>query len=83
MAEVNKEESGNEYALLGELIDQKQQYRKIIKAAVAKWVKDFQDGRVQVNTVDDLKTLLEIDMELQKSVRFDQTLRDRKRGSEE
>lgn len=48
------------------LIESKEQYRKIIKAAIARWVKDFQDGRVEIRTVDDLRKLIEIDIELQK-----------------
>jgi hypothetical protein len=75
---TNKTDDGevNEYELLGTLIDQKQQYRKIIKAAVSKWVKDFQEGSIEINTVDDLRTLLSIDLDMQKSIRFDQSLRD-------
>lgn len=48
------------------IIDSKEQYRKIVKAVIARWVKDFQDGRIEIRTVDDLKKLIEIDIELQK-----------------
>lgn len=48
------------------IMESKEQYRKIIKAAIARWVKDFQDGRIEVQTVDDLRKLIELDIELQK-----------------
>ncbi|MCP3807143.1 hypothetical protein NLX78_07840 [Paenibacillus sp. Lou8.1] len=48
------------------ILESKAQYRKIIKAAIARWVKDFQDGQVQIKTVDDLRKLVELDIELQK-----------------
>jgi hypothetical protein len=48
------------------LMETKAQYRKIIKAGIAQWVKDFQAGNIQIKTVDDLKKLIEIDIELQK-----------------
>jgi len=51
--------------LLG-IMESKDQYRKIIKAAVARWVKDFQDNRIELGTVDDLRKLIELDIELQK-----------------
>jgi hypothetical protein len=37
-----------------------------VKAAIARWVKDFKDGRVEIKTVDDLRKLVEMDIELQK-----------------
>lgn len=37
-----------------------------VKAGIARWVKEFQDGRIEIKTVDDLKKLIEIDIELQK-----------------
>ncbi|MHC1760536.1 MAG: hypothetical protein AB9917_13710 [Negativicutes bacterium] len=46
--------------------ESKTQYRKIVKAGISQWVKDFQKGLVKVNTVDDLKKLIELDIELQK-----------------
>ncbi|GIQ67445.1 hypothetical protein DUZ99_02085 [Xylanibacillus composti] len=48
------------------IMESKEQYRKIIKAAVARWVKDFQDNRIEIQTVDDLRKLIELDIELQK-----------------
>jgi hypothetical protein len=48
------------------IMESKEQYRKIIKAAIARWVKDFQEGRIEVQTVDDLRKLIELDVELQR-----------------
>lgn len=48
------------------LIDSKEKYRKIINAGIARWVKDFQNDKIKIETVDDLKKLIEIDLELQR-----------------
>ncbi|RAT95948.1 hypothetical protein [Brevibacillus sp. Leaf182] len=48
------------------IMESKDQYRKVVKAAIAKWVKDFQSGNIEIKTVDDLKKLIELDIELQK-----------------
>jgi hypothetical protein len=54
-----------ESELIKTVLESKGNYRKIIQAGIARWVKDFQDGRVEIKTVEDLKTLIEIDMILQ------------------
>lgn len=51
-------------------LEAKTKYRKIIQAGIAQWVKDFQDGRIAIKTVDDLKKLIEVDMYLQKEEIF-------------
>lgn len=56
----------HELAVMEGILESKEQYRKIVKAGIAKWVKDLQDGRIEIKTVDDLKKLIEIDIELQK-----------------
>lgn len=56
----------------------KGKYRKIIQAAIAKWVKDFQDGVIELKTADDLKTLIQLDIELQKGIRMDKRMQSRK-----
>lgn len=56
----------HELEVMAGILESKSQYRKIVKAGIAKWVKDFQDGRIEIKTVDDLKKLIEIDIELQK-----------------
>lgn len=56
----------HELAVMEGILESKAQYRKIVKAGIAKWVKDFQEGRIEIKTVDDLKKLIEIDIELQK-----------------
>lgn len=42
-------------------------YRKVVQAGIAKWIKDFQEGRIKFKSVDDLKKLIEIDIVLQKN----------------
>lgn len=56
----------HELEVMAGILESKAQYRKIVKAGIAKWVKDFQDGHIEIKTVDDLKKLIEIDIELQK-----------------
>ncbi|MFC7677819.1 hypothetical protein [Paenibacillus sp. GCM10028914] len=56
----------HELAVMEGIMESKEQYRKIVKAGIAKWVKDFQEGRIEIKTVDDQKKLIEIDIELQK-----------------
>ncbi|MBY9081010.1 hypothetical protein KIH86_25830 [Paenibacillus sp. HN-1] len=56
----------HELEVMAGILESKEQYRKIVKAGIARWVKDFQDGRIEIKTVDDLKKLIEIDIELQK-----------------
>lgn len=48
------------------ILQSKEKYRKIIQAGIAQWVRDFQAGNIKVQSVDDLKKLIEIDLELQK-----------------
>ncbi|TNJ68390.1 hypothetical protein FE784_00695 [Paenibacillus hemerocallicola] len=48
------------------IMESREQYRKVVKAAIARWVKDFQEDRIEMNTVDDLRKLIEMDIELQK-----------------
>lgn len=59
-------------------LESMQKYRKIVQAGIAKWVKDFQDGRIQIKTVDDLKKLIEIDTILQKDEIYIRKLNRRK-----
>lgn len=56
----------HEAMLMSEIIESKEKYRKIIQAGIAQWIKDFQSGKIKISTVDDLKKLIEIDLELQK-----------------
>ncbi|WP_340701363.1 hypothetical protein [Brevibacillus borstelensis] len=48
------------------ILESKEQYRKVVKAAIGKWIKDFQSGHIEIKTVDDLKKLIELDIELRK-----------------
>ncbi|MEK3684913.1 hypothetical protein [Paenibacillus sp. FSL R10-2736] len=56
----------HELQIMAGILESKAQYRKIVKAGIAKWVKDFQEGRIEIKTVDDLKKLIEIDIQLQR-----------------
>ncbi|QGR00083.1 hypothetical protein EHS13_13680 [Paenibacillus psychroresistens] len=56
----------HEIELMEGILESKSKYRKIIQAGIARWVKDFQDGRIEIKSVEDLKKLIEIDLELQK-----------------
>lgn len=56
----------HELALIEGILESKSKYRKIIQAGIARWVKDFQDGRIEIKSVEDLKKLIEIDLELQR-----------------
>lgn len=55
-----------EIEIMEGILESKSKYRKIIQAGIARWVKDFQDGRIEIKTVEDLKKLIEIDIESQK-----------------
>lgn len=56
----------HELEILENINQSKDKYRKIIQAGIAQWVRDFQSGHIKVNTVDDLKKLIELDIDLQK-----------------
>ncbi|MFS1514574.1 hypothetical protein VQL36_19405 [Chengkuizengella sp. SCS-71B] len=55
---------------IDELQDSNVKYRKVIQAGISKWIKDYQEGRIQINTVADLKKLIEMDIQLQKDELF-------------
>ena len=52
--------------IIEEITESKAKYRKIVQAGIAKWVNDFQKSNIEINSVDDLKKLIELDIELQK-----------------
>ncbi|MED0735688.1 hypothetical protein [Aneurinibacillus thermoaerophilus] len=56
----------HEIETMENIMESKSKYRKIIHAGIARWVKDFQEGRIEIKTVDDLKKLIEIDLDLQR-----------------
>jgi hypothetical protein len=56
----------HEVEVIEGILESKAKYRKVVQAAIAKWVKDFQSGHIEIKTVDDLKKLIELDIELQK-----------------
>lgn len=58
----------HEIGLMESILESKEQYRKVVKAAIGKWVKDFQSGHIEIKTVDDLKKLIELDIALQRDL---------------
>ncbi len=67
----SKEDNGNlllkhQIAVIEGISDSKAKYRRIVQAGIAKWVSDFQKGAIEINSVDDLKKLIELDIELQR-----------------
>lgn len=56
----------HEIQLVSDRLDSKEKYRKIVNAGIARWVQDFQNNKIKIETVDDLKKLIEIDLALQK-----------------
>ena len=56
----------HELEVLENIGNSKEKYRKIIQAGITQWVRDFQSGHIKVNTVDDLKKLIELDIHLQR-----------------
>ncbi|AMM89712.1 hypothetical protein UP15_12210 [Bacillus pumilus] len=44
----------------------KENYRKIAQAGISQWVRDFKAGNIKLSTVEDLKKLIELDIDLQK-----------------
>ncbi|MBW7452453.1 hypothetical protein K0U00_00165 [Paenibacillus sepulcri] len=52
--------------IMDELEKSKGKYRSIVQAGIAKWVKDFQEGSIKINSVDDLKKLIEMDIQILK-----------------
>lgn len=41
-----------------------EEYKKIIRVALGKWLKNLQSGEIKLNTVSDLKLLIEADLML-------------------
>lgn len=56
----------HEVEVITSILQSKAKYRQIIQAGIAQWVKDFQSGRIKIETVDDLRKLVELDIKLQK-----------------
>ncbi|WP_201771064.1 hypothetical protein [Pelosinus sp. UFO1] len=46
------------------ITESKSKYRKLVQAGIVKWISDFQKGNIEINSVDDLKKLIELDIEL-------------------
>lgn len=63
----NQEELLLQYELEQQLKRQegRDKYRKIVQAGLAKWISNFQQGKIKLETVSDLKQLIEMDEYLQ------------------
>lgn len=55
----------HELEVMEGILESKEQYRKIVKAGIAQWVKDLQAGNIKMQTVQDLERLIELDIKLQ------------------
>ncbi|MGN9169484.1 hypothetical protein ACTNAS_15830 [Paenibacillus polymyxa] len=55
-----------EIEIIEGILESKAQYRKIVKAGIAQWVKDLQAGNIKMQTIQDLDRLIELDIKLQK-----------------
>lgn len=60
----------HELAVMEGILESKEQYRKIVKASIAQWVKDLQAGNIKMQTVQDLERLIELDIKLQQDEAF-------------
>ncbi|MGG1879382.1 hypothetical protein MKY82_22120 [Paenibacillus sp. FSL W7-1279] len=56
----------HELQVMEGILESKEQYRKIVKVAIAQWVKDLQAGHIMMKTVADLERLIELDIKLQR-----------------
>ncbi|MFF0831008.1 hypothetical protein ACFYU8_29635 [Brevibacillus sp. NPDC003359] len=65
---MNKDQRDDELDTIDAIIESNGKYRKIVQAAIAQWVKDYQNGKIQINTVNDLRTLVQLDTDLQKGL---------------
>ncbi len=41
------------------------QYRKVVQAGIARWIEKFQAGEIKIETVSDLRELVEMDLSLE------------------
>lgn len=76
---MKQENLDDELEIIDTIIESKGKYRKIVQAAIAQWVKDYQNGKIQINTVNDLRTLVQMDTDLQKGLLLTRKMRSNKR----
>ncbi|EJL29961.1 hypothetical protein [Brevibacillus sp. BC25] len=56
----------HEAQILQQIMESRAQYRKVVQAAIAQWVKELKAGEIKIQTVDDFRKLVEMDLELLK-----------------
>lgn len=66
----NQEELLQQYQMEQQLKlhEGRDKYRKIVQAGLAKWISNFQQGKIKMETVSDLKNLIEMDEQLQRPI---------------
>jgi len=74
MAKTNRPDEammnyGETAQTMEQVLDSKRRYRKVVQAAIGQWVRDFQGGKIKVETVEDLRNLIELDLRLQRGGR--------------
>lgn len=47
-------------------LDDNEQYRKIVRIGIAQWLTNLKEGKIKLQTVNDLKVLIETDKILKK-----------------
>lgn len=64
----NQEELLRQYQLQQQIKVQegRNKYRKVVQAGIAKWISNFQQGKIRLETVGDLRQLIEMDEILQR-----------------
>lgn len=62
--DVNDENLEYEIEKALEQAESIEEYKKIIRAALGKWLKNLQNGEIKLNSVGDLKVLIEADLML-------------------
>ncbi|MEI2282435.1 hypothetical protein [Paenibacillus polysaccharolyticus] len=55
----------HELEVMEGILESKEQYRKIVKAGIAQWIRDLQAEHIKMQTVQDLERLIELDIKLQ------------------
>lgn len=67
MENINDENLEHEIEKALEQAKTVDEYRKIIRIAVGRWLKNLKDGDIKLNSVSDLKVLIEADLLLKEN----------------
>lgn len=58
------EEAANQGSMANAMIDAKAEYRKIIKALIATFIKDYKDGKIRIKNIQDFERIVKLDLML-------------------